>query len=275
MVKAGTPTMGGVMIAIAIFVVTAAFNLVGHWSMLVPLGVVAACGVLGGVDDLLNVIRPTGKGLKVWQKFLGLTIIATAAGFSLHFALDLTSIYVPFIGKVNIGNWYILIAIFAIVSMANAVNITDGLDTLAGGTSVWAFAAYGVIAFLQGQDYVVALCFTIAGAIIAFLWFNAHPARLFMGDTGSLTLGALLAVVAFLTGQWLLLPVVGGVFVIEVLSVIAQVSYFKITKGKRLLKMAPLHHHFELLGWSETQVTMRFSLIGMICAMLGIALALS
>lgn len=275
MSKAGTPTMGGIMIAIAVFVVTAAFNLVGRWSMLLPMAVIAGCGTLGAVDDYLNVTRPSAKGMAAWFKFGWLTVIAVAAAFSLHFALDLTSIYVPFFGKVNIGNWYLPIAVFAIVAMANAVNLSDGLDTLAGGVAVLAFAAYGVIAFLQGQDYVVALSFTVVGAVLAFLWYNAHPARLFMGDTGSLMLGALLAVVAFLTGQWLLLPIVGGVFVIEVVSVIVQVLWFKVTKGKRILKMAPLHHHFELLGWSETQVTLRFYLVGMICAMAGVALALS
>lgn len=275
MSKAGTPTMGGIMIAFAVFIVTAAFNLFGHWSMLLPLAVIASCGTLGAVDDYLNVSRPTAKGMAGWFKFGWLLVIAIVAAFSLHFVLDLTSIYVPFWGKVSIGNWYLPIAAFAILAMANAVNLTDGLDTLAGGSSVVAFAAYGVIAFLQGQDYVVALSFTVVGAVLAFLWFNAHPARLFMGDTGSLMLGALLSVVAFLTGQWLLLPIVGGVFVVETLSVMLQVLYFKLTKGKRLLRMAPLHHHFELLGWSETQVTMRFYLIGIVCAMAGIALALS
>ncbi|MCL5257203.1 MAG: phospho-N-acetylmuramoyl-pentapeptide-transferase [Chloroflexi bacterium] len=273
--KAGTPTMGGIMIAFAVFVVTASFNLLGHWSMLLPLAVIASCGTLGAVDDYLNVSRPSAKGMAASFKFGWLVVIAVVAAFSLHFVLDLTSIYVPFIGKVNIGNWYLPIAAFAIVAMANAVNLSDGLDTLAGGSSVVAFAAYGIIAFLQGQDYVVALSFTVVGAILAFLWFNAHPARLFMGDTGSLMLGALLAVTAFLTGQWLLLPVVGGVFVVETLSVMLQVLFFKLTRGKRLLKMAPLHHHFELLGWSETQVTMRFYLVGIVCAMAGIALALS
>ena len=173
------------------------------------------------------------------------------------------------------GRWvYIPIAAFIIVSMSNAVNLTDGLDGLAGSIAAVAFAAYGVIAFLQGQIWLVAFVYTVVGAIFAFLWFNAHPAELFMGDTGSLALGATLAVVALMTGQWLLLPVVGLVFVAENLSVVLQVGYFKLTGGKRLFKMAPLHHHFELLGWSETHVTQRFWLIGILSAMLGIALAL-
>jgi phospho-N-acetylmuramoyl-pentapeptide-transferase len=175
----------------------------------------------------------------------------------------------------DIGLWYIPIAVLAIVAMANAINLTDGLDTLGGGTSAIAFAAYGVIAFLQKQEPVVAVCFAVAGALLAFLWFNAHPAMVFMGDIGSLTLGALLAVCALLTDQWLLLPLIGIVFVSEVISDILQVLYFKMTGGKRLFRMAPLHHHFEMVGWSETQITMRFWLVSMLAGMLGIALALA
>ena len=163
---------------------------------------------------------------------------------------------------------------FIIVGTSNAVNLTDCLDVLAGIIAAVAFAAYGVIAFLQGQTWLVAFVFTTVGATLAFLWYNAYPAELFMGDTGSLALGATLAVVALMTGQWLLLPVVGFVFMAEALSVILQVAYFKTTGGKRLFKMSPLHHHFELLGWSETHVTQRFWLIGILSAMLGIALAL-
>jgi len=189
--------------------------------------------------------------------------------------LDLRSIAIPLIPtKIDIGLLYIPIAMFWIVGFSNAVNLTDGLDSLAGWTSAIAFACYGVIAFLQGQAYLVAFCFTIVGALLAFLWFNAHPAELIMGDTGSLALGATLAVVALMTGQWLLLPLIGAVFVGETLSVIIQVLYFKWTKGKRFFKMAPLHHHFELLGWSETQVVQRFWLVGLLAGMLGIALAL-
>jgi phospho-N-acetylmuramoyl-pentapeptide-transferase len=164
---------------------------------------------------------------------------------------------------------------FIIVGTSNAVNLADGLDGLAGGTAAIAFAAYGVIAFLQGQVYLVTFCFTVVGATLAFLWYNAYPAQLFMGDTGSLALGATLAVVALMTGQWLLLPVVGIVFVAETLSDILQVGYFKLTHGKRIFKMAPLHHHFELLGWSEVQIVQRFWLAAMLAAMIGIALALA
>jgi phospho-N-acetylmuramoyl-pentapeptide-transferase len=162
---------------------------------------------------------------------------------------------------------------------AHAVNLTDGLDTLAAGTAAIAFCSYGIIAYVQTQVGVVTFCFTMVGALMGFLWFNAHPAQVIMGDTGSLALGAALATAAFMTGQWLLLPVVGFVFVIETLSVMTQVAYFKWTKrrrgeGKRVFKMTPLHHHFELLGWSETQVTMRFWMLGMMAGLCGVALAL-
>ena len=208
-------------------------------------------------------------------KFLWQTIFAAITALALHFALDLRSVALPGVPeKIDIGLWYVPIAMFIIVGTSNAVNLTDGLDALAGSLAAVAFAAYGVIAFLQGQVWLVAFDFTVVGAIFAFLWYNAYPAELFMGDTGSLSLGATLAVVALMTGQWLLLPVVGFMFVAEALSVILQVGYFKLTGGKRLFKMSPLHHHFELLGWSETQVTQRFWLVGILTAMLGIALAL-
>ncbi len=157
---------------------------------------------------------------------------------------------------------------------SNAVNLTDGLDGLAGSIATVAFVAYGIVAYLQGQIYLVLFCFTIVGTVMAFLWYNAYPAELFMGDTGALALGATLGVVALMTGQWLLLPLIGLMFVAEAFSVILQVVYFKLTGGKRLFKMSPLHHHFELIGWSETHVTQRFWLIGIMSAMLGIALAL-
>jgi len=154
------------------------------------------------------------------------------------------------------------------------VNLTDGLDGLAGLISATAFAAYGVIALLQGQVFLVRFCFTLVGAIFAFLWYNVHPAELFMGGTGSLSLGATLAVVALMTGQWALLTIIAIIPVSVTLSDILQIAYFKLTKGRRLFKMAPLQHHFELMGWSETQVVQRFWLVGLLAAMVGVALAL-
>jgi phospho-N-acetylmuramoyl-pentapeptide-transferase len=206
----------------------------------------------------------------LWQVLFALVV---AAG--LHYVLDLRSMAIPTIPeKIDIGLLYLPAAAFIIVATSNTVNLSDGLDGLAGGMSAIAFIAYGVIALLQGQIYLVLFCFTMTGAILAFLWYNAYPAQLFMGDVGSLAIGATLAVVALMTGQWLLLPIVGVVFVAEGMSDILQVGYFKLTGGKRIFKMAPLHHHFELLGWSEVQVVQRFWLMAILAAMLGVALAL-
>jgi phospho-N-acetylmuramoyl-pentapeptide-transferase len=280
--KMGTPTMGGLMITVPVVIITGVLNianllglnLIGR-SILVPLGVMVAYGTLGALDDLAGVRRmPTGMLAR--HKILWQTLFAAITALALHFVLDLRSVALPGVPeKIDIGLWYIPIAMFIIVAESNAVNLADGLDALAGSLAAVAFAAYGVIAFLQGQIWLVAFDFTVVGAILAFLWYNAYPAELFMGDTGSLALGATLAVVALMTGQWLLLPIVGFMFVAEALSVTLQVGYFKLTGGKRIFKMAPLHLHFELLGWSETQVAQRFWLIGILTAMLGIALALA
>ncbi len=273
--KAGTLTMGGLIIFVAVFLVTVPFNLVGKLSIILPLAVMVSSGVLGAVDDLLNLLGGKHTGLAPKFKFGWLLLISVAAAVALFTFFNLRSIYVPFVGKFEIGFWYLPIAIMAILGTANAVNLTDGLDTLAGGTAAIAFTAYGIIAFLQGQQFLVTFAFTVVGATLAFLWFNAHPAQVFMGDTGSLALGATLATVALMTGHWLLLPVVGIVFVMEAGSVLVQVVYARATGGKRVFRMAPLHHHFELKGWSEPQVTLRFWLLSMIAAIVGIALALS
>ncbi len=288
-VKMGTPTMGGVMILIPVILITLALNvanLLGRTyigrSILVPVGVMTGFGLLGMIDDLEGIRgrRAQGEGLSARQKFGLQLLLATGTALALHFGLGLQSIAIPTVPeKIPLGLWYIPIAIFIIVGASNAVNLTDGLDGLAGSIGAISFAAYGVIAYLQGQIWLTAFCFTVVGALLAFLWFNAHPAELFMGDTGSLALGATLGVVALMTGQWLLLPVVGAVFVAEALSVMIQVGYFKLTKrlygqGRRVFRMAPLHHHFEAQGWSETQVTWRFWLVGILSAMLGVALAL-
>jgi phospho-N-acetylmuramoyl-pentapeptide-transferase len=282
MVKTGTPTMGGLMIIASTLVVTVLFNLLptGKTSVLLPIGMIIACGILGAVDDMLSLVgRETDpnpvpgetrwqRRKRIWLSRRGLTArfklawllgMSLIAAWILYAPLDLQKVYIPFIREpVMLGWFYIPIATLVIAFMANAVNLTDGLDTLAGSTCATAFVAYAIIGFLQEQPQVVLLGFTAAGACLGFLWYNAHPAQVFMGDTGSLTLGALLAILAFQTNQWLLLPLVGGVFIIEALSVVLQVSYFKWTGGKRLFKMSPIHHHFEKSGWSETQVTMRF-----------------
>jgi phospho-N-acetylmuramoyl-pentapeptide-transferase len=191
----------------------------------------------------------------------------------LKYLLKAPDMFLPgYADVISLGIWYIPIAAFVIVLMSNAVNLTDGLDGLAGLISATAFATYGGVALLQGQVYLARFCFTVVGAIFGFLWFNVHPALMFMGDTGALSLGATLAVVALMTGQWPLLPIIAIIPISTALSVILQVGYFKLTGGKRLFKMAPLHHHFELSGWSETQVVQRFWLISLLFAMIGVAL---
>lgn len=283
-VKMGTPTMGGIMVVVPVVVVTVVlniYNLIGGTivggSILVPLLTLISFAALGAYDDWSG-LRGGARGavgLLGRYKILVQIALAFVIALILYFPLDIHSIAIPTIPqKINLGLIYIPIAMFIIVGASNAVNFTDGLDSLAGWVTAFGFAAYGVIAFLQQQIYLVTFCFIMVGALLAFLWYNAHPAELFMGDVGSLALGSTLAVVALMSGQWLLLPLVGIIFVAEAVSVILQVSYFKLTKGKRIFKMTPIHYHFILLGWSETQVVQRFWLIGLLAAMLGVALAL-
>ena len=282
--KAGTPTMGGLLIVIPVLIITGTlnvanllgFNLIGR-SILVPMGVMFSFAVLGVIDDY-STVSSAARGLAARAKFAVQVILATIATLviSLGDFQFANTVAIPTIPEpVGLSPFiYVPVAIFVILSMSNAVNLTDGLDGLAGSTATVAYVAYGVITFLQGQIWLVAFIFTLVGAILAFLWYNAYPAELFMGEVGSSTLGATLAVVALMSGQWLLLPVVGFIFVAETLSVIIQVAYFKWTGGKRFFKMSPLHNHFELSGWSQPQVTQRLWLISILAAMLGIALAL-
>jgi phospho-N-acetylmuramoyl-pentapeptide-transferase len=284
-VKMGTPTMGGVMFILPVLLLTVllnavallGLNVVGR-SVLVPLIVMVGYALLGAVDDWQGIRgKRRGEGMSARAKFLGQVILGISTAWVLKYLLDVPEIFIPGVnipGGINLGIWYVPIATFIIVSESNAINFTDGLDGLAGLIAATAFAAYGGIALVQGQIYLARFCFTLVGAIFGFLWFNVHPAELFMGDTGSLSLGATLAVVALMTGQWPLLLVIGIVPFSEALSVLLQIGYFKVTKGKRLFKMSPLHLHFELLGWSETQVVQRFWLIGLLAAMLGIGLTL-
>jgi len=278
--KLGTPTMGGLMIVIPVFLITLLLNtvpilgrsLLGR-SILLPLGVMVAFAMLGALDDWLGLHN---RPLRAREKFLAQSVVALVAAAGLKYVLDVPGLFFPGVpGYFDLGFWYVPIAAFVIVASSNAVNITDGLDGLAGLTAATAFVAYAIIAALQGQVFLVRFCFTVVGALFAFLWYNAHPAELFMGDTGSLAVGALLAVVALMTAQWPLLPLIAVVPVSETISDIMQVAYFRWSKGKRLFKMAPLHHHFELLGWSETQVVQRFWLIGLLAAMVGVALAVA
>ena len=305
--KMGTPTMGGLMFLVPVTLITVAMNtanflsgfdlgkailayfsfeegstLIGK-SILLPLLVLASFGVLGAVDDLAEVRGWWGGGgLKARVMFPLQFLLALLAAIGLYHPqfLGLHEVGVPGIKEVvDVGIWYVPIAVFIIVGMANAVNLTDGLDGLAGSIASIAFAAYGIVAYLQGQFPLLSFCFTMVGALLAFLWFNSHPAELFMGGMGSLALGATLATVALMSFQWLLLPIIALIFVVEAGSVVIQVSYFKLSRrlhgiGHRVFKMTPIHLHFELLGWSETHITQRFWIIAVLAAMLGIALAL-
>jgi phospho-N-acetylmuramoyl-pentapeptide-transferase len=282
--------MGGLMVVVPVVLITVAlnvYNLLGRTvigrSILVPLGVMLAYAFIGAVDDVAGVRgMRRGEGYParrkiVWEALVALVVAVVMYVLSMQFA---GQVGVPGVRRaVDLGWAWVPIAAFVILSSANAVNLTDGLDGLAGIIVASAFVAYGVIALLQEQDYLVRFCFTVVGACFAFLWYNAYPAQMFMGDTGSLALGATLGTMALMTGQWLLLPVVALVPVAETLSVTLQVLYFKYTKhrfgqGRRLFKMSPLHHHFELLGWSETQVVQRFWLVELLAVMAGVALAL-
>ena len=283
MEKMGTPTMGGVMFMIPVTLLTVLFNAVSIYgfnllgrSVLLPMITMWSFALLGMIDDWEGIRGPRkGLGMRARTKFAFQVILAIAIAFALRDILEVPQLY-WFTSEevINLGALYIPIAVFIIVGMSNAVNFTDGLDGLAGLIAATAFAAFGFIALIQGQSYLARFCFSLVGALFGFLWFNVHPAMLFMGDTGSLALGATLGVVALMTGQWLIIAFIAVIPVSEALSVVLQVIYFKATKGKRLFKMAPLHHHFELKGWSETQVVQRFWLVSLIFAMLGIALVL-
>jgi phospho-N-acetylmuramoyl-pentapeptide-transferase len=281
-VKAGTPTMGGLLICATVvmvtgFVVSTVYVSAGR-SILLPLGVLIGSAILGAVDDRLSLLGRSEGGLSERSKLAwSLAIGGVSAAVLWHpELLGVDFVFLPTVrDPIHLPSWFYLpLAALAIVGSSHAVNLTDGLDSLAGWTAFVAFAAFGVIAYVYEQHYLVTFCFTVAGAVAAFLWFNAYPALVFMGDTGALALGATLAVVALMLGQVLLLPLVGIVFVAEAGSVILQRSYFRATRGKRLFRMTPIHLHFQLIGWSETQVTQRFWLVSILAAMLGVALAL-
>lgn len=289
--KAGTPTMGGILIIVPTVAIALALNIVNlirtvtGASVLLPLIVMIGFGLLGAIDDWQGLRRSRGdarqgEGLTPRQKLIGQIIIAAVVAlvFSFYeggFQFANMLVLPLFNAEISLSPiLFVPVMIFIIVAMSNAINFTDGLDGLAGIITASAFAAYGIIAFLQGQIFLVQLCFIVVGACFAFLWYNAHPAQMFMGDIGSMALGGMLATVAIMTGQWLLLPIIAIVPVAEAVSVVLQVSYFKATGGQRLFKMAPLHHHFERVGWSETQIVQRFWLVGLLSAMFGVALAL-
>jgi phospho-N-acetylmuramoyl-pentapeptide-transferase len=282
-IKMGTPTMGGVMIILPVALITVLLNaasLIGMKvfgkSVLVPLAAMLGYAVLGALDDWEGIRgKHKGEGMRIRTKLIAQIVLALGLAAVLRYMLGVPDLYIPGIHfEIELGWLYIPIAGFVIVAMSNAVNFTDGLDGLAGLISATVFAAYGGVALMQGQVFVARFCFTMVGALFGFLWFNVHPAQLFMGDTGSLSLGATIAVIALMTGQWAILPIIAVIPVSEALSDVIQIVYFRVTHGRRFFKMAPLHLHFELLGWSEMQIVQRFWLIGLLAAMLGIGLVM-
>src|SRR5450759_3160771 len=279
LVKMGTPTMGGVMIILPVALITVLLNAVSligmkvlGASVLVPLAAMVGYAILGALDDWEGFRgKRKGEGMRIRTKLIAQIVLALGLAVVLRYFLGVPDLYIPGINiEIELGWLYIPIACFVIVAMSNAVNFTDGLDGLAGLISATIFAAYGGVALMQGQVFIARFCFTMVGALFGFLWFNVHPAQLIMGDTGSLSLGATIAVIALMTGQWAILPVIAIIPVGEALSDVIQIVYFRITHGRRFFKMAPLHLHFELLGWSEMQVVQRFWLIGLLAAMLGL-----
>jgi len=283
--KTGTPTMGGILIwgtTLAVLMISRILSffgifehsLINRKETYLPIFTLVTVAALGWLDDYLN-IRGLGKnkGMNVKPKFLWLLIFAALGAWWFYVKLGYDQIHLPGIGDYFIGMWYIPLFILVIVSTANAVNITDGLDGLAAGLCIIAFSSFAVIAYIKGLLLLAAFCMIINGATLGFLWFNIPPAKFYMGDTGSLSLGATLGVIAMLTDSVLILPFVGFIFVIETLSVIIQLSSKKVFK-KKVFHIAPLHHHFEHLGWPESQITMRFWMIGAIVAGFGLILGL-
>jgi len=277
--KAGTPTMGGLLVWVTAAVITALFNLSRAQTWL-PLFVLVTSGALGLIDDYLNIRgKNLVRGLTTGIKFFFQFSIATLGAWWFFYKLEFSQIRIPanelfnLPQSVDIGLWYIPLFILTVVFISNAVNITDGLDGLAGGVLVASFGSIMGIAFIQGQIGIAAFAGTIIGALLAFLWFNIYPARFIMGDTGAFALGATLAVLAFLTNTVLVLPFIGLVFVVEALSSLLQRASKKFF-NKKIFLIAPLHHHFESLGWPETKVTMRFWVIAFVSATIGMVLAL-
>jgi phospho-N-acetylmuramoyl-pentapeptide-transferase len=243
---------------------------------LLPLGILLGAALLGLVDDYLGVKGiggGKGGGLRMRYRVMFYAFIALVGAYWFYYKLQFDILHIPGFGDFSIGWWYIPLFVFVVFATSFSVNQTDGLDGLAGGVLATAFMSYGLIAFLQGRFELAALTGVIGGALLAFLWFNIYPARFFMGDTGSMSLGTVLAVVAFLTNSVIVLPLIGLIFVIESGSTILQYISRKLT-GKKIFLSSPIHHHFEALGWPETKVTMRFWLIAVVGAIVGVAINL-
>ena len=286
--KAGTPTMGGILIWSTVLILSVVFfylakflpweifdklNFLSRAETLFPLGVLVASALVGLLDDWLDV-RGKGKkgggGLTVKHRLLAYTLIAIVGALWFYFKLDWDLFHVPFLGGFEIGLSYIFIFMFVIVATSFSVNETDGLDGLAGGVLLTSYASYGVISFVLERYDLAVFCGIIVGALLAFLWFNISPARFYMGDTGSMGLGVTLGVIAMLTNTALILPIIGSVFVFESASVIIQITSKKFRNGKKVFKVAPIHHHYEALGWPESKIVMRAWVIAGVSAVIGL-----
>lgn len=289
--KEGTPTMGGILIWGTLLLLIFLFsfladifpdtlfkhlNFLSRSETLLPLGALIFTAIIGLFDDWLDIRGKGvlgGGGLKLRHRLFIFTFIATVCALWFYFKLDWTVFHIPFLGNFEIGAWYIPLFIFIIVATAFSVNETDGLDGLAGGTLLVAFLSYAVIAFTQGRYDLATFCGVIIGALVAFLWFNIPPARFYMGDTGSMSLGITLGIIAMLTNSALLLIPIGIIFVIESLSVLIQVFSKRVFKKKVFLS-APIHHHFQAIGWTEAKVVMRFWIIAAFGAVIGLIIFL-
>jgi len=289
--KAGTPTMGGILIWGTLLILImlfyflssiwpnsglAYFNFLTRPETLLPLGVLLATAIIGLVDDWLDVRGKGvagGGGLKMRHRLIIYSLIALFGALWFYFKLDWTVFHVPFLGNFEIGAWYIPVFIFMIVATAFSVNETDGLDGLAGGTLLMAFGAFGVISYALGRYDLATFCAVIIGALLAFLWFNIPPARFYLGDTGSMSLGVTLGVIAMLTNSSLLLIFIGFIFLLESLSVIVQVLSKKLRRKKVFLS-SPLHHHYQALGWPEAKVVMRFWVVSAVGVVAGLIIFL-
>lgn len=269
------PTMAGVIIVVSVTAVTCLLNLNREQTWL-PLAALVGGAVVGLIDDLVN-IRGSGKGvagLRSGLKFVMITAVAVIGAWFFYYKLGYRDVHLPYVGDITIGWLIIPLFILAVVSAGNAVNISDGLDGLAGGLLASAYGFFAIIALLQGNFGIAGFCFTIMGALLSYLWFNIYPARFFMGDVGSFALGTALGVVAMLTNSIFLLPLIGLVFVAEAGSSLLQIASKKLFHRKIFIS-APVHHHLEAIGWPETKVTMRFWVIGNVAGVLGLLVALS
>ncbi|HPY38982.1 MAG TPA: phospho-N-acetylmuramoyl-pentapeptide-transferase [Thiolinea sp.] len=289
--KAGTPTMGGVMIILAITVSTLLWADIHSRFTWVALAATLGFGLVGGLDDYIKLKKRRNLGLTARQKTAGLTLVGFAAAFFLFFTAQSptdTTLYIPILKGVHVQlGWFFIPWVYLVlIGTSNAVNLTDGLDGLAimptilvaGGLGIFAYASgnaaiasYLGVPKVPGAGEMLVFCCAIIGAGLGFLWFNSYPAQVFMGDVGALALGAALAIVAVIVRQEIVLAIMGGVFVLETLSVILQVGYFKATGGKRIFRMAPLHHHYEKKGWPEPKVIVRFWIITVVLVMIGLA----